>query len=226
MSDDPRDPSLEDVLGLIVAKALSKIRGFEIGRVREYDADRQTVTVQPVVGRARLGQDGVRGAKLTAAIYNAPVWFFGGGGTRITCPLAAGDYGLILFCSVSLDRWKRRGGLIVDPGDDRRHNESDAVFIPGIHPPDSPPTPAPTDAMILHAGAKVIRAGGPTGAQKTLRADDFLSALDDVLDSIHSGFSGLPSGAGAGAATDLAAALVTFRGAIRAVYKTSKLEVV
>lgn len=225
MSDDPRDPSLEDVLDLVAARVLSQIRGFEIGRVREYDATRQTVTVQPVIGRARREQDGTRSTKLTSVIQNAPVWFFGGGGTRVTCPLVPGDFGLILFCSVSLDRWKRRGGLITDPGDDRRHSESDAVFIPGIHPPDSSPTEAPTDAMVLHAGSKVIRAGGPSGAQKTLRADDFLSALDTLLDQIQGAVGSITGGTGA--AATITAALLVFRNSVtRSGYKTSKFEAV
>jgi hypothetical protein len=225
MSDDPRDPSLEDVLDLIAARVLSRIRGFEIGQIKEYDPSRQTVTVQPVVGRAQIGQDGSRSTKLTSAIYNVPVWFFGGGGVRATCPLASGDYGLIMFCSVSLDRWKRRGGRIVDPGDDRRHNETDAIFVPGIHPPDSPPTPAPADALVLHAGSKVIRAGGPTGAQKTLRADDFLSALDTLLGSIQTAVGTITGGTAA--AADILTAIHLFQNTLtRSGYKTSKFEAV
>ena len=56
--------------------------------------------------------------------------FPGAGGYRITFPVAEGDTGLLLFAESSLDKWLVSGGT-VDPEDDRRHDLTDAVFLPG-----------------------------------------------------------------------------------------------
>lgn len=55
----------------------------------------------------------------------------------LALPVAVGDTGLLIFSDRSLDVWLATGG-IVDPGDDRRHALSDAVFVPGLRPFSSP----------------------------------------------------------------------------------------
>ena len=60
-----------------------------------------------------------------------PVCFPGSGGWKVTFPISKGDTGLLIFCSRSIDRWLSEGGS-VDPQDDRTHDLSDAVFVPGL----------------------------------------------------------------------------------------------
>lgn len=199
MSDEPRDPQLEGLLQLVMDVVLDRIRGFEIGVVTSYDDVQQSVTVQPAVARSRVSQTGEREAKPASRRQNVPVWYFGAGGARITAAPEPGDYGLILYCSLSLERWKRRGGVI-DPGDDRRHQESDAIFIPGMHVLTSPPTSAAAGAIVVHPpNGGVVKIGGDTGTKPTYQAPPLQDALKAVLSAISAaiGASGTPAGAAA-----------------------------
>lgn len=224
MSDEPREPDLELVLDMFKDSILRRVRGFDVGVVTRYSEDSQSVSVRPVVARARSLETGVKTVKISQEIHNVPVWFFRCGGVGVTAPVVVGDYGLILYSSVSLELWKRLGGVGVDPRDDRRHDEGDAFFIPGAHPLTAPQTSAPTDALVLHAGDKVVRIGGPSGTQKTLMGDNFLNALDTVLDAVHTAVGALPGGAAA--AATLLVVINAFQASVfRDTYKTAKTEV-
>jgi len=219
---DVLDPDLPDVAELMKLEIFDRIRSTEIGAVTRYDSATGSVSVRPLIARAAPSPTGQRVSRKPSELHEVPVWYSGCGSTRITVAPEPGDYGLILYCHVSTARWKRRGGS-VDPGDDRRHWGDDAFFLPGGGPLVSLPTPAPSDAMVLHAGSRVIRIGGPTGTQKTLMGDSFLSALDDLHDALVSAITGLPGGSGV--ATALALAITAFKVTARAGYKTDKTEV-
>lgn len=184
MSDDPRDVPLEGLLDLVVDLVCDRIRGFEIGRVTAYDSAKQKVSVQPVVQRSHLDESGKRVSKPSQEVHDAIVVFPGAATGRITVPVARGDYGLIIYSSVSLDRWKLRGGL-VDPGDDRRHDPSDAVFVPGAHDFAHVPTPAPTDAVVVHAGLGVgIKLGSPAAVHKAVLGTPYRAAENTLNASL------------------------------------------
>lgn len=173
-------------------------------RVESYDADRQCVDVQPAISDL-YERDGERVAERLPVITDVPVHFPGSGGYRVTWPIARGSEVLLVFCSSSLDEWKARGGGEVAPSDDRRHHLNDAIAIPGVHAL-SPPTTAPTDAMVVHA--PVLRLGGPAAAgdvvvQSALTA--FMLALDAAIPS---------AGTAASALTALKAALQALNGGL------------
>lgn len=222
MSDVP-DPDLPDLHDLLIGAILDQIRGSEMGRVTRFNSTTQSVSVQPVIMRPLPLLTGGTSVRPVSEIHEMPVWYFGSGDARITFEPAVGDYGLILYCSASHARWKRRGGL-VDPGDDRRHDESDAFFLPGGNPLIKLPTPTTPDALVIHPGSKVVRVGGHTGTQKTLMADSFLSALDTLVDAFETALGSLP-GAGLTITGPLHTAILAFRGIVRDGYKTTKTEV-
>lgn len=180
VSDEPRDVQLEGLLGLVIELVLDRIRGFEVGQVTSYDENRQSCSVQPMVKRAHVGEDETRVVKTASQLHDCPVWHFGSSTGRVTVPVRKGDYGLILYSSVAMDRWKKVGG-IVDPGDDRRHDVSDAVFIPGIHSLNAPPTTAPTDAVVTHGATKL---GGPEAVDAVVKGTTYRSAEDTLISAM------------------------------------------
>lgn len=165
MSDETRTPSLDHVLDLLVEEALDNARSMLPGRVTDYDEDRQCVSVQILIKTGHVDADGDRVVRTIGEIHEVPVWFLGAqAGGRITVPVAKGDTGMLVFASMSIARWKLKGGL-VDPGDDRRHDLNDCFFMPGGHDFAHVPTTAPTNAIVTHGKTKL---GGPTGTSKVV----------------------------------------------------------
>lgn len=176
--DDPRDPQLEHLMQLSIMIALKNVRSMQPGKVLSYDADAQSVAVQIQVQEAHVAENGDRVAETVTQINDVPVAFLGNGSGRVTVPVKAGDLGMIVFSSRSMDTWKQTGG-VVDPEDDRLHDVNDCMFYPGAHVLGKAPTPAPDDAIVTHGLTKI---GGPVGTEKTIRADTYRAA-EDALNS-------------------------------------------
>lgn len=128
-------PSREPTLGLMISNAiLAKLLDVHTmlpARVERYDSVNHLVDVKPLLKTVHLDAEGERIAGSIQVIPNVPLLFFGAGGVRITVPVSVGDTVMLVFCEASLDTWKERG-IEVEPGDDRRHNFTDAVAIPGL----------------------------------------------------------------------------------------------
>lgn len=149
-------PTLATVLRAAVKAQLSQARVALPARVESYDASTQQATVQPLIYEGYQDETGERQAERLPVVTGVPVVFPGSGGFRVTFPVAVGDTVLLVFASSSIDRWLALGGE-VDPIDDRRHNISDAIAIPGLHSFASPLANAPTSTMSLGNDN-----GGPT----------------------------------------------------------------
>jgi len=87
-------------------------------------------------------------------IQNIPVMHQRGAGYSIKLPIAVGDTGLIVFTERSIDAWSVSGG-IVDPADPRKHDLSDAIFLPGLYPNNNQVAGGATD-MVLTNGSNTI----------------------------------------------------------------------
>lgn len=229
MSDEPRDPELENVLRMFGDSLLYGVRVSLPGRITAYDADKQRASVKPLIKDVHIDADDQRVTKSLPEVHHVPVMHFGPARGRITFPVAVGDLCLMLFSSSSLDRWLLVGGE-VDPGDDRRHDLNDAVALVGLHHYKSIPTTAPTDALVLHAGTGVkVKIGGPTLTQPTMMGTSYRNAEDTMLTVIQSAFTALAGvvALGApvqGACTAAATAVATFQG-LAASFLTTKTEV-
>lgn len=221
MSDEPRNPQLENLLSLVVDLVMTQLRTSQPARVVSYDASKQTASIQPLIQLAHIDESQKRVSKAHPEMHDVPVWFLGGSSGRITVPVKVGDLGHVIWTSASIARWKvSTGSKTVDPGIDVA-NPEDAIFLPGGHAA-TPPTTAPTDAICLHGPSKI---GGPTGTQKTLMANSFLSALDTLISAIGTAVGGMGAG-GPAAGTAIGTALTAFQNAaLRAGYKTSETEV-
>ena len=118
------------------------------GRVQTFDPSKQSADIEPLVHDTWEGEDGTSQTGPLPVIPSVPVCFPGSGGWRVTFPVAKGDTGLLVFCARSIDRWLSEGGS-VDPQDDRTHDLSDAVFVPGLNDLAHPIDPFKNDRMTV-----------------------------------------------------------------------------
>lgn len=176
MSDDiPSEPDLENVLDLVNEGLMESIRTHLPGQVVSYDATKQSVSVKLLVKGAFADEDGQRQKESQPILHDVPVSHFGPPRGRITCPVASGDLCLVMFCSSSIARVKLTGRED-DPGDDRKHQISDAVaLVGGFHNLSDPGTDAPANAFVIHCsnGVKILL-GASDASDPVLRLSDLV----------------------------------------------------
>ena len=100
------------------------------GQVISYNAEQQTVVVQPTIQGQQLSPQGVWSNFTFKPCSDCPVIFPSGGGFTTTFPIAAGDEGVLIFASRCIDAWWQNGG-VQPQADIRMHDPSDGFFIPG-----------------------------------------------------------------------------------------------
>lgn len=192
-------PDLGTVIAGAIKAALKGVRVALPARVETYDASTQQVTVQPLVFEGFNDETGKRQTERLPVIAGVPLVFPSAGGYRLTFPVAAGDTVLLVFSSSSIDRWLALGGE-VDPIDDRRHNISDAIAIPGLRDFSHPLASAPTNCVSLgfdkgptiEVDPNQVRLGGPDASLAVVvqsALDDFNTTLTNVINATS------PSGA-------------------------------
>src|SRR5690606_11649472 len=118
-------PSLASLLTGAIDGRLADVHVALPGKVTAYENGR--ATVQPLIKRGYVGEDGERSVESLPAIPDVPVMFTGGAGIEVS--VEPGDTVLLVFASASLDKWLALDKE-VDPGDDRHHTLSDAIAIP------------------------------------------------------------------------------------------------
>lgn len=116
--------------------------------VESYDAAGQTVNCKPMTKRVARNADDDRLVDELPVLPAVPVVWLRAGGYFMTMPLAAGDGGLVVCCDSDLGAW-RDSGRVSDPGDERRHSLTGAVFIPGLETVARALTEAATGHMVL-----------------------------------------------------------------------------
>lgn len=160
-------------------------------RVVDYDRASQSCSVQVVLKRAYMDEEGTRQTEELPVIPHVPVGFLGGGDYGITFELAAGVTGMLVFSEASMDKWLNEGSSTpTDPLDDRRNNLTDAVFYPGMR---SFADPVPADGV--HATAMVIRA--PlihAGGSQSLAFDSSVDALAQRVATLETAVRGILGG--------------------------------
>lgn len=185
---------LDDLLEAVIRNAMAGLHVSAVGRVEAYDEARQRASVQPLVKRGYLDDDGNRQTELLPIVPSALVAFLGSGDWSATWPILKGHLVLLIFTDHSLDRLLALGD-IVDPEDDRSHDTTDAIAIP-FRPFSAPPGGAPsgaTGALVIQAPAE-IHVGG-TAALATKADIDALAAYINTLPVGGTGSAPVPDGA-------------------------------
>ena len=177
-----RPTTLQDLLSKFRESMAAQIHTALPGKIVRYDSSAQKADVQPLIKDRYVDEAGALQVRTLPVIPAVPVQFPGAGGYRITFPVAEGDTGLLLFAESSLDKWLVSGGT-VDPEDDRRHDLTDAVFLPGLrdfgHALASAPTDRATfgkdDGLQIHISPSLVTVGSNSPA------DLEYAALGDAL---------------------------------------------
>ena len=127
MSIDNETPTMAQTMNSAIKKQLLELHVSLPAEVQKYDGKRAEVKVL-------LKRQLVDGTEIEfPVITNVPVIWNRTKLAEIHLPLAKGDTGTLLISERSLDTWLVQGGTI-NPQDPRRHNLSDAQFIPGLKP--------------------------------------------------------------------------------------------
>lgn len=167
-----RNSTLQDLLARFRSSLVADLHTALPGKIVRYDASTQKADVQLLIKERYADESGATQARELPVIPAVPVQFPGAGGYRITFPVANNDTGLVVFSEASLDKWLVSGGT-VDPSDDRRHDLTDAVFLPGLrdfgHALGSAPTDRATfgkdDGLQIHVDPSLISIGSNSAAQ-------------------------------------------------------------
>lgn len=139
-----------------------------------YDETTQlaSVRVVPCFRRRNPANGGAVECYAPPDVHGVPVAFPGGGDFSITWPLAAGDSGHIVVSDRSMDEWKATAEARTEPQDIRRHDLSDAIFVPGVRSPSAPlqGDAVQSDGMVVSGPIVVLRSddvrlGSKTAAQ-------------------------------------------------------------
>lgn len=178
-------PEIESVLMSIADSRVAAIHKAMPGRVESFDPSTQKATIQPLIKRARIDEEGARQVDAIAPVVNVPVMFPGAGGYRITFPVNRGDIVLLIIADSSLDLWLAHGGL-VDPGDDRRNDISDGIAIPGLYNFANLPTDTSQSAMVLHGDIRL----GSSGATDRVALMSDLVILKNAIATITAATNG------------------------------------
>jgi hypothetical protein len=174
------DASQPSPTGNLSEAARAAVAGVNVAlpaTVVSFDAETQTVSIQ-VVPCFRRKVGGQVSCYQPPQLHAVPVLFPGAGDYSDTWPLAAGDTGIALFCDRSLDEWKSTAAASTEPQDQRRHNITDAVFLPAGR---SPADPIPADG--IDAAARVIRA--PLLKLGSASATDYVALASLVLAELN-----------------------------------------
>jgi len=169
-------PDLARVISDAVRYHLGEVNTAIPARILKYDPTKQEAEVQPLIKRRY--KDGV--AVSRAPITGVPVVFPAAGGGIITFPVQVGDTVLLIFSQRSIDRWVRSEGGEVDPLDNRKHDISDAMAIPGLFTLNQALQSDPDNVIIKFSGAEIALT--PDGAVNINAPGGFNVVGDSTID--------------------------------------------
>lgn len=105
---------------------------IKVGRITGVNFSNQTVDVQILHKMKDKSDPRVQKLRDYPLLQQVPFVVLGGGDSRITFPIKAGDNCLLLFCDYEIDRWWDTGEPLPATYD-RKHNISDAFALIGVH---------------------------------------------------------------------------------------------
>lgn len=109
---------------------LCSLRVAMPGIVYAFDAEKQTVKVQPAI-MENVIQNQVPTAVTLPLLEDVPIVVPRAGGVGLTLPIQIGDECLVVFADMCIDDWWQAGGIRTQL-ERRRHNLADAVAVFGL----------------------------------------------------------------------------------------------
>lgn len=180
----PTEPSLKDAFNAHKMDVLATLNCHHVGQVEEFNADEQTAKVSIVYKRTYFEKrDGAYKPVLVdyPVLVDSPVICLGGGGGRLTFPIAKGDECLVLFNDRDIDNWFEgsTGAAVATP---RMHAFADAFVLVGLR--SRPNVLADYDEVrtALTQGDATVAVGGAGGAKVLITNAD--GTLNDALQTL------------------------------------------
>jgi hypothetical protein len=125
--------ALKGLIRSMIRAEMGSVRTWGPGQIVEYDAAANKAKIQLCVRRIRTEDPAAGPTVDLPVIEDVPVYQMGSGVLWGTVPPAVGSYGAVFFSDRDIEAWLVNGG-IVDPGQIRKWDLSDAVFYPGLLP--------------------------------------------------------------------------------------------
>jgi hypothetical protein len=194
---------MAEVLDAAIDTRLLELHTALPGRIESYDGSTQKANIKPLVKQAYTDEEDTRRVASIPVIPSVPVLFPGGGGYRVTFPVAAGDFCLLVVSESSMDRWLSGSGGEVDPEIDQHHALQDAVAIVGIKPFGAPWSSAPTDeatigkddGVQIHMESGTITIGDKAGSEFIALASKVATELA-ALSAVFTAWTPVPNDGG------------------------------
>lgn len=122
---------LKSLIEAVVEAKRYDIRTHCIAQVRAYDAEANTVELQPVTHGVRFTDPDNLVSVPLPLLKEVPVSQVGSGPLWATVAPAEGSYGIVHICDRIIDDWKAAGGVNA-PSEIRCHSLSDGIFEPSV----------------------------------------------------------------------------------------------
>lgn len=144
-----RAPGLPLIFDAAFAKALASLSVAMPAQVTSVNVSGQQPTVDVVtcLGRTII-EDGREANDPPIALAGVPLIFPGSGVYRMTFPIAAGDYVLLVVADRSTDEFVSKGGRNI-PAALHSHELTDCFAIPGVIAPPQALTGVATGVMVI-----------------------------------------------------------------------------
>lgn len=130
VSNQSRSGSLAETLKTERKTVSDHFRVALPGIIQSFDPNTVTAVVQPAVKFVQQDGGGSTSTHPYPLLTDVPVIFPRGGGCTLTFPIKSGDECLVIFSDRCIDFWWQNGG-IQEPVDQRQHDLSDGICIPG-----------------------------------------------------------------------------------------------
>ena len=132
-----------------VQRIMATLHVAEPSKVVRFDADAMTADVQPLVMRE------IDGVMATAPqLVAVPVLTLCAADWYIRPWYKPGDVGLLIYCDQDIDT--ALAGEVAEPGTNRQHSMSDAVFVGGLWLKGNVPDGLPDDALVIGTGSQRV----------------------------------------------------------------------
>ncbi|MGP8474840.1 Gp138 family membrane-puncturing spike protein [Burkholderia sp. PR2] len=120
-----------EVVRTIVSAAKREVHVALPGIIDSYDANAQTVAVQPGIKTRIRAEDGSTKTVALPLLVDCPVQFPSGGNCTLTFPVTPGDECLVVFADSAIDAWWQSGG-VGEKVSVRNHDLSDGFALLGF----------------------------------------------------------------------------------------------
>lgn len=163
-------PTLSELLRKVIDSRIAEVHVSFPAKVESYDAEAQTVDVQPMVRKKLVGvdQDFVADLPVLTAV---PVAFPRGGGFFLSFPIQRGDFVFVVCSDYDHSEFIETGRLS-SPPTGQAHSLIGAVAIPAVYPKSGALSSASGENLVI---------GNDSGAKLTIKSDSaFLETSGEI----------------------------------------------